>query len=77
MLEEMVKQGRLGRKSGKGFYDVCQLLVSELKISTTSSGNLVTFVNDAMCRPRTEATCIVWMIEVSYRYIILTTTLLL
>jgi 3-hydroxyacyl-CoA dehydrogenase len=22
MLEEMVKQGRLGRKSGKGFYDV-------------------------------------------------------
>jgi 3-hydroxyacyl-CoA dehydrogenase len=22
MLEEMVKQGRLGRKRGKGFYDV-------------------------------------------------------
>jgi len=22
MLDEMVKQGRLGRKSGKGFYDV-------------------------------------------------------
>lgn len=37
MLEEMVKTGRLGRKSGKGFYDVSNSDVRSLSLADPDS----------------------------------------
>jgi 3-hydroxyacyl-CoA dehydrogenase len=33
MLEEMVKEGRMGRKSGKGFYDVSSFSLGCVEMS--------------------------------------------